>query len=234
MHPRNSIVNLPLLAGIILSVTLHGIAVYSKGIYTPPQPQLKQGRTVVLLTLIPRIASPAAAPKTRPPEPEPVETDVRADPISPPSTEPIPAPDPAVESPSEEAQLPVEKSKPHTATPPEPQPAERATESSLEQNASAIEDKGVTSEARSTTAPPPQYPRISRIRNEEGKVILLVQVLSSGEAGTVRIISPSQHKRLDAAAVKAVQKATFIPALQFGQPVDSELELTYTFTLTDE
>lgn len=66
MHKRNSINNVPLLIGIVLSLALHGAALYSKDIYTPPIPTMAQGRTAVHLTLVPSIASQAAIPESPP------------------------------------------------------------------------------------------------------------------------------------------------------------------------
>ena len=82
MQKRNSIVSIPMLIGIVLSIALHGAALYGKSIYTPPMPSLEQGRTVIHLTLVPSMASQAAtaeSPAEKPaemPAPIPVETAV--------------------------------------------------------------------------------------------------------------------------------------------------------------
>jgi protein TonB len=227
VHKRNSIINGPLLIGIVLSIAIHGAALYSQGLYTPPRPSMQAGRTVVHLTLVPSRASRAAAaeeqPEPQPPEPvEPLEeapadipVDLRVE----------PAPNPIV---------PVE---PVVEPRPEPDPKteeQTASADSIEQDASMIEDKGVTAEARTATAITPVYPRISRRRGEEGTVTLTIQVRADGTAGQIRIVESSGHRRLDEAAVKAAEKAVFTPAMQLGRAVDSETELSFTFQLTDD
>lgn len=64
MHKRNPIINVPMLIGIVLSIALHGAALYSNGIYTPPIPALEQGRTIVHLTLVPSMASQSSTPES--------------------------------------------------------------------------------------------------------------------------------------------------------------------------
>ena len=236
MQSGKSIVNLPLLIGVVLSVAIHVMALYSRGIYTPPKVKMEAGRTVVQLTLIPSAASQAAAPEPPPPEPveEPKPEPEVTLPIEP---APAPVPEPVVAPKPEPAQEPAPEPRPQETLTPEPAPPpiqEAATVNSIEQNATMLEDKGVATEAAASTAIQPKYPRISQRRNEQGDVTLLVQVLASGKPGTVRVAKSSGHKRLDEAALKAVEKATFEPARKFGQAVDSETEITITFKLTDE
>lgn len=57
---------------------------------------------------------------------------------------------------------------------------------------------------------------------EEGRVILRVKVLASGEAGEVQLQKSSGFDRLDAAAMAAVKKFKFNPArTRSGRTVDS-------------
>ena len=201
MQTRNSIINVPLLAGIVLSIAIHVAALYSKSIYTPPEPRLESGRTVLQLTLSPSIASQAVGPA---PSAE---------------SEPLPAPVP----------------QPVRVPQPEAQPmADEKSIDSAEQDASLIEDKGVISKAHTSSTIQPAYPRISRLRGEEGAVTLSIQVLASGVAGKVEVIQSSGHRRLDESACKAARKASFSPATQFGRNIDSTTELSFTFRLTDD
>ena len=218
MQSGKSIVNLPLVIGTVLSVALHVMALYSQGIYPPPKVKMEAGRTVVQLTLVPTAASPAAAPE--PPPPEPMEE---------PQEEP--KPEPVAAAPAKPMPTPIPESVPE----PKPEPVqEDPAVNSIEQNSTVVEDKGVTTVAVARTAIRPKYPRISQRRNEEGDVTLHVDVLASGKPGTVRVAGSSGYKRLDEAALEAVEKATFEPARKFGQAVDSETEITITFKLTDE
>ena len=225
MQSGKSIINLPLVIGIAFSVALHVMALYSRGIYTPPEVKLESGRTVVQLTLVPTAASQTTPPEPPPPEPaeSPKEEPKPADPIPTPEPEPVAAPRP---KPAKEMVQEPE---------PEPEPAQETTVvDAMEQNSTVVEDKGVTTVAVARTAIRPKYPRISQRRNEEGDVTLHVDVLASGKPGAVRVVESSGHKRLDEAALEAVQKATFEPARKFGQAVGSETEITITFKLTDE
>jgi protein TonB len=54
----------------------------------------------------------------------------------------------------------------------------------------------------------PDYPRASRLRQEEGTVVIIAQV-SGGRVTDVKIESSSGHERLDHSALKAVKKWQF-------------------------
>ncbi len=208
----------------MLSIALHVAALYSRGLYTPAEPQLDSGRTVVQLTLIPTLASKAAKPEPVI-EPlnksEPVEVIIPADPL--PESTSVPVPEPVVEAVVDAVVEPIQESMP-----------EPASMDSQEQIASLIEDKGVRTTASAIRGIIASYPRISQRRGEEGTAVLSIQVLQNGKAGVVKIAESSGFKRLDEAAVKAAKKADYTPALQFGQPVKSEIIQPLTFNLTQE
>jgi protein TonB len=54
-------------------------------------------------------------------------------------------------------------------------------------------------------APPPRYPRESRRRHEQGTVLLAVLLATDGSVETLRIARSSGYRRLDEAALDAVQ-----------------------------
>ncbi len=58
----------------------------------------------------------------------------------------------------------------------------------------------------------PSYPRESREKGEEGKVVLDVVVSVEGRAEKVTIVESSGFERLDEAAKKAIRSARFVPA----------------------
>ncbi len=180
---------------------------YSKGFHTPPQPIQQRGKTVIHLTLAPSIAQQAKTPK--PQEEQPIEDVVE---------KAVPVP---IEQP------PEPPTKPELAT-------ETPQQTSIEQDASLVEEKGVLTEAQPFKAVSPTYPRISRRRGEEGTVSLSIEVLKSGKAGTVYVIQSSGHNRLDESALRAAKKTKFVPATQFGKKIDSIMTLSYTFCLSDE
>ena len=81
--------------------------------------------------------------------------------------------------------------------------------------------------------PEPVYPLYSRIRGEEGSVVVVVEVLADGGAGDVEVVRSSGYHRLDRAVLRALRKATFIPARMDGRPVRSRKRLTFRFELDD-
>ncbi len=217
MHHRYSIINVPLLACIIISVAIHVAALYGKGIYAPATPSMEPGRTVVHLTLIPALSSQAAAPEPEPEERLEQPIDPQGKQVSQ-STLPIaPVAEPQLES----------RPQPQTV-------AETTSVDSHDLDASLVEEKGVTAEAHPVKAIKPTYPRSSRRRGEEGTVTLSIEVLQNGRAGNISILQSSSHRRLDEAALKTAQQTTFSPAKQFGRNIDSTTELSFTFTLTDD
>jgi protein TonB len=89
MRKGNSLVNIPLVVGIALSLTLHVLALYGNGLDRVPVPKLDRGRTVVHLTLLPSASAAASeaqkaeleirqtettAPMAPLPEPQPEDT----------------------------------------------------------------------------------------------------------------------------------------------------------------
>jgi protein TonB len=205
------------LTGIVLSLAIHGAAFYSKGLYSPPAPRHETGQTVVHLTLMPSLASQAAEPESAPsPEPQP--------------EEPVTQPD---ELPTQQAILPQPSPEPSVEPQSKSIPEETAV-NSPEQDASLAEEKGVSAIAQTSKAIQPIYPRISRRRGESGTVTLAIEVLANGRAGQISMIQSSGYRRLDEAAVEAAEQTGFIPAKQFGRAVDSSLELSFTFELTDD
>ena len=237
MQTGKSIINLPLLICIALSIAIHVMALYSHGFDVPASIELDPGKTVVQLTLLPTVASQAAEPEPPPPEPEPIPLKP-VEPIPAPIPEPVAKPEPVIEPPPEPVAEPRQIAEP-TPEPSPPEPiinpeAEKTAVDSVEQNSTLITEKGVSTQAVSTRPIQPQYPRISQRRNEEGNVVLAIEVKASGRPGKISVAQSSGYKRLDDAAVKAVQRATFTPARKFGRPVDSQTEITITFKLTDE
>jgi protein TonB len=79
--------------------------------------------------------------------------------------------------------------------------------------------------------PHPPYPRISRRRGEQGKVLLRVKVAKNGRASSVIIKKSSRSRRLDQAARKAVNKWRFIPAKKNGKPVSGWVIVPIVFKL---
>jgi protein TonB len=94
-----------------------------------------------------------------------------------------------------------------------------------------------TSTARSATSveivdlPTPEYPPRSRRLGEEGLVLLEVEVLPDGRAGTVRVLQAPDYPRLVDAAIATVRSAAFRPATADGRPVRAFVEVPIRFRL---
>jgi protein TonB len=81
--------------------------------------------------------------------------------------------------------------------------------------------------------PPPDYPALARRMGEQGRVILRVLVTAVGTAERVELKSSSGARRLDRAAIEAVQHWRFVPARQGDQPVSAWVVVPISFTLED-
>ena len=81
--------------------------------------------------------------------------------------------------------------------------------------------------------PAPPYPLQSRSRGEEGTVVVRVEILPSGRCGTVATVRSSGYARLDQAAVQAVRRWVFKPAVRWSHPIELQVEIPITFRLTD-
>jgi protein TonB len=86
-------------------------------------------------------------------------------------------------------------------------------------------------EARILALPEPAYPVLSRKRGEEGRVMLEVTISAEGGVRGARVQTSSNYSRLDRAALTAVRKATFVPAIRYGTPVESVTKVAYRFEL---
>ena len=77
----------------------------------------------------------------------------------------------------------------------------------------------------------PDYPRGSRIRKEEGDVVLEICVAASGDVSGVSVVGSSGFAALDEAAVRAAESARFTPAKSGAEAVASVARLKLRFRL---
>ena len=78
----------------------------------------------------------------------------------------------------------------------------------------------------------PEYPRIARRRGLEGEVVIRVTISLSGDPLTAEIVSPSDHRVLNDAAIAAVQAARFRPGFVGDQPTEMSLSIRIVFELS--
>ncbi len=198
----------------------------------------------------------AVEPTPLPPVPEPPPESIQP-PLEEPRPEPEPTPPAETQAqPQDVKEAPPQEPARQTSTDPEPsktrtgQPAQdaepgrapsppdaEATGDSEAQSVDSVDanadlrEKGVDSPARAANLPRPTYPLYSRRRGEEGRAVLLVEVRPDGSVGKVEVVESSGHRRLDRAALRALQRATFIPAKQGGRPVAAWQRIAFVFRL---
>jgi periplasmic protein TonB len=79
--------------------------------------------------------------------------------------------------------------------------------------------------------PAPDYPLAAQKRGLEGKVVLKVHVLASGQPDSVAVATSSGHQILDDAALKAVQQWAFAPARRGQTPIDGWVQVPLNFRI---
>lgn len=80
--------------------------------------------------------------------------------------------------------------------------------------------------------PPPEYPEIAMDRGWEGKVLLKVHVQPDGHPDSISVSKTSGQKVLDDAAVKTVNKWSFVPAKRGDTPIAGWVTVPITFNLS--
>ncbi len=82
--------------------------------------------------------------------------------------------------------------------------------------------------------PKPTYPAFARRLGHEGRVVIRIQVLSSGAVAAASIERSSGYAVLDEAALASIKRWRFRPAQRAGQPVDATLNVPITFKLQEQ
>ncbi len=81
--------------------------------------------------------------------------------------------------------------------------------------------------------PKPPYPALSRKLNEQGRVLLRVNVAADGSATEVQLHTSSGHSRLDDSALATVRRWKFVPARLGQEAVAAWVLVPIAFTLKD-
>lgn len=202
------------------------------------------------------MASRVVATPPKPPEPPPEpQSELPAREAVPPvaharpdravSADRLPQKTPAAAPPPEAAPVPLPKpSPPAAATPPAPQlaalpdsglPGRHAADDARAAvgrgGAPGATGGGTEGAAPRADNPAPRYPYAARRRGQEGRVLLRVEVLPSGEAGQVEVMASSGVVSLDRAAADAVRRWRFRPAQRGGVPVRATVQVPVRFAL---
>jgi len=78
---------------------------------------------------------------------------------------------------------------------------------------------------------PPDYPSISMRMNEQGKVVLKVELGEDGRVARLEVKSSSGYQRLDSAALSAVKTWHCKPAIRNGMAVHAIALQPFNFIL---
>ncbi|EJN38527.1 TonB family protein [Pseudomonas sp. GM84] len=193
------------LALALLVLALHGAAAY--WVSQAPTPELP-----VVPPQIPPMTIEFAAPAppvVEPPPPAPAPPVVEPPPpvvdelAAKPKPKPKPLPKPVAKQPPKPQPKPVEAPPPApVAAPAPPAPPAPAPVTPPSANAAYLKN------------PAPEYPQMALRRGWEGTVLLRVEVLASGKPGQIQIQKSSGRDALDAAALAAVKRWSFVPAKQ--------------------
>lgn len=165
------------------------------------------------------IAPPPPPPQVEPPKPVPQAVQPKAAPRPAPANlpvvqNPVPNSEPSADAVQvAQAQPPAPPAPPAPPPPPEP----------------VTEPKGF---AGYLNNPAPTYPPAAQLRRLQGRVVLKVHVLASGQPDTVDVAQSSGYDILDQAAVKAVTAWAFDPAKRGAKPIDGWVNVPINFKLS--
>jgi len=79
----------------------------------------------------------------------------------------------------------------------------------------------------------PIYPLAARQRGQEGKVIIMIKVLSDGLVGTAKVLTSSGFPLLDESALDAVRRWRFVPGTWGGESIASTVLMPVRFKLSE-
>jgi protein TonB len=82
--------------------------------------------------------------------------------------------------------------------------------------------------------PPPPYPILARRRGIAGMVVLRAEVSPQGRCIQAKVTKSSGFGPLDEAALEAVKKWRFVPAMRGGEAVSAWVEIPVNFKLEGE
>lgn len=144
---------------------------------------------------------------------------------TPPSLPSPPPPEESVPPPEPPPPQPQEESVPLPEPPPPPQ------EESVPLPETAPKQAKIDAPPRPVKSIRPDYPKTARQRGEEGDVVLALSIDERGRVNRAEVAETSGFAELDAAAVRAAERARFVPAKSGRSPVASTARITITFRL---
>ncbi|TWT23453.1 TonB family protein [Luteimonas marina] len=143
--------------------------------------------------------------------------------------EPLPAPLPA----GEDAASGMDERPPaRTEAPRIDQHASSPGDTPSPAPATAAQPGGAPADAslpRPLSSPPPDYPAAALRAGASGNVVLRIEVGADGRPGSVEVVAGSRNRQLDRAAVRAVRRWRFQPAMRDGVAVPATVQQTISF-----
>jgi len=146
--------------------------------------------------------------------------------------EPLPVPLPAGEDPASgmDDRPPARAEAPridqHAVSPDAPVASTGMPAAGTTAPAAAAGDAGVP---RPVSSPAPAYPRNALRSGATGDVQLRIEVGADGVPTDVEVVGSSRNRELDRAAVQAVRRWRFAPAMRDGLPVAASVQQTISF-----
>jgi len=195
-------------------VGLHAAAIYALSHGTPVAAPAAAPVPITIALAPPKVEPPPPPPPPKP-QPKPLPHRTLAAAPSPAVQAPAAARDMAP-APAGADALPIAPAASEAAPAPAP-PAEPVTE-----------PRGYAGYLRN---PAPDYPLAAQKRGLEGKVVLKVHVLASGQPDNITVAASSGHQILDDAAVRAVQQWAFAPARRGQTAIDGWVQVPLNFKI---
>lgn len=217
--------------GVAVSMLLHVMAVVW-WLRQPVATPVAVGAPTVTVDLIAPTPSAMPAVQSPPPSTAPAEPEILKDGEMAVQHKTVKKPKPQPKTQQQEVQKPIQQNTP-------PPPAEVPVTAPVQAVAATTPATTASSSTQVTAARfdanylshPADYPPLSVRMNEEGRVLLQVDVSADGRPLDIVLKQSSGFTRLDQAAIKTVAQWQFKPAQQNGRAVASTVDVPLLFTL---
>ncbi len=185
--------------------------------HPPPEPQKPE--------------EPPPPPQTEQPENPPPPPAQPAAPVPPPQQQPSPAPAPVAPAPARPKPADQPPVREKAARPSPSVPALPAARPAPAPQPAATPGYQTASAPAPLRQPSPAYPSECRRLKQSGTVMLILFINESGTVDRAEVSRSSGFAALDAAAVSAVKRWTFLPPVINGHPAKSRAQVPCTFSL---
>jgi periplasmic protein TonB len=110
-------------------------------------------------------------------------------------------------------------------------PAQTKNSATTTVNVAANLTQGVYSEATPQSLHKPEYPRMAVLKNQQGKVVVKLEIDETGKSHNIQILKSSGFALLDNAVITFAQMERFIPAISNNSPVKTTQQYSFLFKL---